>query len=48
MLWVLEGLGMLHWGTHRRTGGLPGSRLGSLASCGYRIGLHETYKQKVT
>ena len=29
MLWALEGLGMLHWGTHRRTGRLAGSRLAS-------------------
>ena len=29
MLWALEGLGMLHWGTHRRAGQLAGSRLAS-------------------
>ena len=29
MLWVLEGLGMLHWGTHRGNGQLAGSRLAS-------------------
>ena len=29
MLWALEGLGMLHWVTHRRTGPLVGSRLAS-------------------
>ena len=29
MLWALEVLGMLHWGTHRRTGQLAGSRLAS-------------------
>ena len=29
MLWALEGLGMLHWGTHRRAGRLAGSRLAS-------------------
>ena len=29
MLWALEGLGMLHWGTHRGTGRLAGSRLAS-------------------
>ena len=27
MLWALEGLVMLHWGTHRGTGRLAGSRL---------------------
>ena len=26
MLWALEGLGMLHWGTHRGTARLAGSR----------------------
>ena len=29
MLWALEGLGMLHWGTHRGAGQLTGSRLAS-------------------
>ena len=29
MLWVLEGLWMLHWGTHRGTEQLAGSRLAS-------------------
>ena len=29
MLWALEGLGMLHWGTHRGAGRLAGSRLAS-------------------
>ena len=29
LLWALEGLGMLHWGTHRGTGQLAGSRLAS-------------------
>ena len=29
MLWALEGKGMLHWGAHRGTGRLAGSRLAS-------------------
>ena len=29
MLWVLEGLGMLHWGAHRGAGRLASSRLAS-------------------
>ena len=29
MLWALEGLGMLHWGTHSKAGRLAGSRLAS-------------------
>ena len=29
MLWALEGLGILHWGTHRGAGGLAGSRQAS-------------------
>ena len=29
MLWALEGLRMLHWGTHRWAGRLAGSRLAS-------------------
>ena len=29
MLWALEGLGTLHWGTHRGTKRLAGSRLAS-------------------
>ena len=29
MLWALEGLRMLHWGTHRGAGRLAGSRLAS-------------------
>ena len=29
MLWALEGLGMLHWGTHRGAGRLAVSRLAS-------------------
>ena len=29
MLWALEGLEMLHWGTHHGAGRLAGSRLAS-------------------
>ena len=29
MLWALEGLGRIHWGTHHGAGRLAGSRLSS-------------------